>query len=110
MAKNCFLKLLLVLQFTKVPLRVSEPDARARRRQQAGPAPPPGQTQDRQLPQRPSKDGGEISIVYFWRQIQNKFALHSQHDMNSFTLDLTFATDRLMSFTVTGCFRERTVS
>ena len=36
--------------------------------------------------------------------------LHSQHDMNSFTLDLTFATDRLMSFTVTGCFRERTVS
>ena len=29
--------------------------------------------------------------------------------MTSFTLDLTFATDRLMSFTVTGVFRERTV-
>ena len=32
-----------------------------------------------------------------------------QHDKNSFTLDITFATERLMSFTVTGVFRERTL-
>ena len=39
-----------------------------------------------------------------------QYCYYLQHDMSSFTLDLTFATDRLMSFTVTGVFRERTVS
>ena len=31
----------------------------------------------------------------------------TQHDTSSFTLDIPFATERLMTFTVTGAFRER---
>ena len=31
----------------------------------------------------------------------------TQHDLTSFTLDVPFATDRLVTFTVTGAFRER---
>merc|ERR1711874_317023 len=31
----------------------------------------------------------------------------TQHDITSFTLDVPFATDRLMTFSVTGAFRER---
>jgi nuclear RNA export factor len=34
----------------------------------------------------------------------------SSHDMNSLTLDVPFATDRIMTFTVTGIFKERKVN
>jgi len=47
---------------------------------------------------------GRLKIASFLNDLPK-----SEHDMNSFTLDLTFATDRLMSFTVTGVFRERTL-
>jgi len=47
---------------------------------------------------------GRLKIASFLNDLPK-----TEHDMSSFTLDLTFATDRLMSFTVTGVFRERTL-
>ena len=45
---------------------------------------------------------GKLSIVSFLNELPK-----SEHDLNSFTLDIPFATDRLMTFTVSGVFRER---
>lgn len=47
---------------------------------------------------------GRLQIVSFLNDLPK-----TEHDKNSFTLDITFATERLMSFTVTGVFRERTL-
>ena len=44
---------------------------------------------------------GKLAICAFLAELPK-----SEHDVTSFTLDIPFATDRLMSFTVSGIFRE----
>jgi len=46
---------------------------------------------------------GKLQIVSFIDSLPK-----TKHDMNSFTLDIPFATEKLMTFTVTGVFKERT--
>lgn len=45
---------------------------------------------------------GKLAIVSFLNELPK-----TEHDLNSFTLDIPFATERLMTFTVSGVFRER---
>ena len=44
---------------------------------------------------------GKLAICAFLAELPK-----SEHDITSFTLDVPFATERLMSFTVSGIFRE----
>ena len=44
---------------------------------------------------------GKLAICAFLAELPK-----SEHDVTSFTLDIPFATERLMSFTVSGIFRE----
>ena len=57
-----------------------------------------GDNRDRLLHQ------GRLKIVGFLDDLPK-----TQHFMDSFTLDVTLATAHLMTFTVTGLFRERVV-
>jgi len=45
---------------------------------------------------------GRLSVVAFLTKLPK-----TEHDMNTFTLDVPFTSEGLMTFTVTGCFRER---
>jgi len=45
---------------------------------------------------------GKLQIVAFLSKLPK-----TEHDMNTFTLDLPFTSESLMIFTVTGCFKER---
>ena len=45
---------------------------------------------------------GKLSVVAFLEKLPK-----TEHDMNTFTLDVPFSTESMMIFTVTGCFRER---
>jgi len=45
---------------------------------------------------------GRLSVVAFLTKLPK-----TEHDMNTFTLDVPFTSESLMTFTVTGCFRER---
>lgn len=45
---------------------------------------------------------GRLSVVAFLSKLPK-----TEHDMNTFTLDVPFTSESLMTFTVTGCFRER---
>ena len=45
---------------------------------------------------------GRLSIFTFLKDLPKTL-----HDVTSFTLDLPFATERLMTFTVSGVFKER---
>jgi hypothetical protein len=45
---------------------------------------------------------GRLSIFTFLKDLPKTL-----HDPTSFTLDLPFATERLMTFTVSGVFKER---
>lgn len=45
---------------------------------------------------------GKLSIISFLNDLPK-----TSHDFNSITLDLPFATERLMTFTVTGLYKER---
>ena len=44
---------------------------------------------------------GKLAICAFLAELPK-----SEHDVTSFTLDIPFATERLMSFSVSGIFRE----
>jgi len=45
---------------------------------------------------------GRLSVVAFLSKLPK-----TEHDMNTFTLDVPFTSQTMMTFTVTGCFRER---
>ena len=45
---------------------------------------------------------GKLGVVAFLEKLPK-----TEHDMNTFTLDVPFSTESMMIFTVTGCFRER---
>jgi len=45
---------------------------------------------------------GRLSVVAFLSKLPK-----TEHDMNTFTLDVPFTSESLMTFTITGCFRER---
>lgn len=45
---------------------------------------------------------GRLGVVAFLSKLPK-----TEHDMNTFTLDVPFTSPNLMTFTVTGCFRER---
>ena len=47
---------------------------------------------------------GRLKVVSFLSDLPK-----TEHCMSSFTLDITLATERLISFTVTGVFRDRDV-
>ena len=45
---------------------------------------------------------GKLGVVAFLEKLPK-----TEHDMNTFTLDVPFSTSSMMIFTITGCFRER---
>ena len=45
---------------------------------------------------------GKLGVVAFLEKLPK-----TEHDMNTFTLDVPFSTESMMIFTVTGFFRER---
>ena len=45
---------------------------------------------------------GKLGVVAFLEKLPK-----TEHDLNTFTLDVPFTTASMMTFTITGCFRER---
>lgn len=45
---------------------------------------------------------GKLQVVAFLSKLPK-----TEHDMNTFTLDVPFSSESLMIFTITGCFREK---
>ena len=45
---------------------------------------------------------GKLGVVAFLEKLPK-----TEHDLNTFTLDVPFSTASMMTFTITGCFRER---